>query len=65
MQCSGGDYACGGLHAMDAYEIEDSSPPTNSDDWTYQDCYHDDKQDRILTLGRDDRLSELSPQVGW
>ena len=50
---------------MDAYEIEDSSPPTNSDDWTYQDCYHDDKQDRILTLGRDDRLSELSPQVGW
>ncbi|CAM9210775.1 unnamed protein product, partial [Laminaria digitata] len=63
MPCSGSDYACGGNYAVTAYEIEGSDPPTTSEDWTYDGCYHDDRDDRILTLADDDDLSKLSPQV--
>lgn len=61
MQCSGSEHACGGNYAITAYEIE----ATTSDDWTYEGCYHDDRQDRILTLADDDRLTNLSPQVSY
>ena len=61
--CTGNEYQCGGSLAVSVYEFDGSTPPTVSDEWSYEGCYNDEKKDRIFSFARDNGLSNLSPPV--
>ena len=63
MQCSGGEYACGGTHAITAYQLADVVEllPEDLSGATYLGCYKDTGRDRIMV--RDSTSDSMNAEV--